>query len=482
VPDLRPVFAVAGIVLAILAAAMLMPAGLELANGDTGWQAFAAAAAVTLFVGVALLLANRQQRWRSFTLKQGFLVANAAWIAVALFGSLPFLFSGLGFSLTDAFFESMSGITTTGVTIISDLERMPAGLLLWRALLNWLGGIGIIVTALAVLPMLQVGGMQLFRIEAFSGQQGLPRAASLGLSIVLVYVVLTVLGAVALIAAGMTSFDAITHAMSALSTGGFSTRDASVAAYVSHAPQYVLIVLMLCGALPFLQLLRASQGYPLALWRDDEARWLLAISLAAALAIAFWLIEHGFYATDDALRIGLFVAVSQLTGTGFVIADPTPWGGLPIALLIGLMFIGGAADSTTSGVKLFRVQIFLAEAYAALRRLTQPHGVFIPHFKRRPVPEEVNQQVIGFFALFGLAFVVLATGLGLLGLDLTTALSAATSALANAGGGFGDPLIARGNFSAVPEAAKWWLAGGMLIGRLDLIVLLVLLSRRFWRA
>jgi trk system potassium uptake protein len=476
------VFAVAGILLAILAGAMLMPAGLDLANGDPGWQAFAAAAAVTLFVGIALLLANRQERWRSFTLKQGFLVANAAWILVALFGSLPFLFSGLGFSLTDAFFESMSGITTTGVTIISDLERMPAGLLLWRALLNWLGGIGIIVTALAVLPMLQVGGMQLFRIEAFSGQQGLPRAASLGLSIVLVYVVLTALGAVALIAAGMTSFDAVTHAMAALSTGGFSTRDASIGAYVSHAPQYVLIVLMLLGALPFLQLVRAGQGSPLALWRDQEARWLVAIALVAALAIAFWLIEHRIYATDDAFRIGLFVAVSQLTGTGFVIADPTPWGGLPIALLIGLMFIGGAADSTTSGVKLFRVQIFLAEAYAALRRLTQPHGVFIPHFKRRPVPEEVNQQVIGFFALFGLAFVVLATGLGLLGLDFTTALSAATSALANAGGGFGDPLVARNNFSAMPEAVKWWLAGGMLLGRLELIVLLVLLSRRFWRA
>ncbi|HKY93814.1 MAG TPA: TrkH family potassium uptake protein [Kiloniellales bacterium] len=480
-PDLRPVFAIAGILLAILAAAMLVPATLDLANGDPGWQAFAAAAAVTLFVGIALLLANRQRGWRTFTLKQGFLVANAAWMLVALFGSLPFLFSGYGFSLTDAFFESMSGITTTGVTIISDLERMPAGLLLWRALLNWLGGIGIIVTALAVLPMLQVGGMQLFRIEAFSGQQGLPRAAALGFGIVLVYLSLTILGSLALLAAGMTGFDAVTHAMSALSTGGFSTRDASIGAYASHAPQYVLIVLMLLGAMPFLQLLRAGQGHPLPLWRDDEARWLVAIVLFAALAIAVWLFEYGFYDSGDALRVGLFVTVSQMTGTGFIIADPTPWGGLPTALLIGLMFIGGAADSTTSGVKLFRVQIFLAEAYAALRRLTQPHGVFIPHFKRRPVPDEVNQQVIGFFALFGGAFVALATGLGLLGLDLTTALSAATSALANAGGGFGDALVARGNYSALPEAAKWWLAFGMLIGRLELMVFLVLLSRRFWR-
>lgn len=481
-PDLRPVFAIAGMLLAILAAAMLVPACLDLANGDPGWQAFAAAAAVTLFVGVALLLANRQERWRPFTLKQGFLVANAAWILVALFGSLPFLFSSYGFSLTDAFFESMSGITTTGVTIIRELDRMPAGLLLWRALLNWLGGIGIIVTALAVLPMLQVGGMQLFRIEAFSGQQGLPRAAALGLGIVLVYVVLTAGGALALIAAGMTGFDAVTHAMSALSTGGFSTRGASVGAYVSHAPQYVLIVLMLLGAMPFLQLLRAGQGHPLALWRDQEVRWLLGIAAVAAIAIALWLVEHEFYDGGDAARVALFVAVSQLTGTGFVITDPTPWGGLPIAFLISLMFIGGAADSTTSGVKLFRVQIFLAETHAALRRLTQPHGVFIPHFKGRPVPDVVNQQVIGFFALFGGAFVVLATGLALLGLDFTTALSAATSALANAGGGFGDPLVARGNYSGLPEAAKWWLAGGMLLGRLELIVLLVLLSRRFWRA
>jgi len=330
--------------------------------------------------------------------------------------------------------------------------------------------------------VLQVGGMQLFRIEAFSGQQGLPRAASLGLGIVTVYVAVTFAGTLALIAAGMTAFDAVTHAMAAVSTGGFSTREASVGAYVAHAPQYVLVVLMLLGAMPFLMLVRAGQGHPRALWRDGEARWLVGISLLAALVIAWWLIDRGFYGGGDALRVSLFVSVSALTGTGFVIADPTPWGGLPVALLIALMFIGGAADSTTSGVKLFRVQIFLAEAHAALRRLTQPHGVFIPHFKRRPVPDEVNQQVIGFFALFGLSFIVLATGLALLGLDFVTALAAATSALANAGGGFGDALVARGNFSALPEAAKWWLAFGMLLGRLELIVLLVLLSRRFWRA
>jgi trk system potassium uptake protein TrkH len=480
-PDFRPVFAVAGVLLAILAAAMLVPAAVDLANGDAGWQAFVAASALTLFFGVALLLANRQRGWRPFTLKQSFLVANAAWLSVALFGALPFLFSGLGFSFTDAFFESMSGITTTGATIVRELDAAPAGLLLWRALLNWLGGIGIIVTALAVLPVLQVGGMQLFRQEGFGGEGGLPRAASLGIGIVSVYVVLTAAGALALSAAGMTTFDAVTHSMAAISTGGFSTRAASVGAYVGHAPQYVLIVLMLLGAMPFLQLLRAGQGKLTPLWRDSEVRWLLGLALAAALVLALWLIDRQVYGESDAFRVGLFTAVSMLTGTGFVIADPTPWGGLPIAMLVTLMFIGGAADSTTSGVKLFRVQIFVAEAHAALRRLTQPHGVFIPHFKRRPVPDEVNQQVIGYFTLFGLSYAVLAVGLGLLGLDMTTALSAAASALANAGGGFGDRLVAYGNFSAFPESAKWWLAFGMLLGRLELIVLLVLFSRSFWR-
>ncbi len=479
--DLRPVFSIAGALLAILAVAMLVPTALDLATGSPDWQAFAAAAAVTLFVGVALLLANRDVGWRGFGLRQGFLIANISWILVALFGALPFVFAHPGLGFTDAVFESMSGITTTGATVMEGLDKMAPGILIWRAILNWLGGIGIIVMALAVLPILQVGGMQLFRVEAFAAEQVLPRAAEIGAGVAVVYVVLTALGAIGLWAVGMNPFDAVAHAMSAISTGGFSTHDSSIAIYGSASIEAVLALLMLVGAMPFVVFLRAANGNPLAILRDGQVRWLLGLLLVAALMIAVWLVTHHLYAGGTALRTSLFATISMMTGTGFLTEDPTHWGGFPTAVLLLLMFVGGGAGSTTSGVKIFRVQVFISIAQAQLRRLTQPHGVFIAYFNRRPVPDEVSDQVIGFFFLYGLAYIVLAAGLGIMGLDFTTALSAAASALANVGPGLGDPLVAAGNFSDLPGLAKWWLVGGMLLGRLELLTLVVLLTRSFWR-
>ncbi len=479
--NLRPVLSIAGALLAILAVAMLVPTALDLATGSKDWQAFAAAAAVTLFVGVALLLANRDSGWRGFGLRQGFLIANISWLLVAIFGALPFVFAHPGLGFTDAVFESMSGITTTGATVMEGLDKVAPGLLIWRAILNWLGGIGIIVMSLAVLPILQVGGMQLFRVEAFAAEQVLPRAAEIGAGVAIVYVVLTALGAIALWAVGMTPFDAVAHAMSAISTGGFSTHDASVAWFNSGAVQTVLALLMLIGAMPFVVFLRAATGDPLAVLRDGQVRWLIGLVLAAAVVIAVWLSLKKVESGGQALSSSLFTTISMMTGTGFLVEDPTPWGGFPTAVLLLLMFVGGGAGSTTSGVKIFRVQVFISIALAQLRRLTQPHGVFIAYFNRRPVPDEVSDQVMGFFFLYGLAYVVLAAGLGLMGLDFTTALSAAASALANVGPGLGDPLVAAGNFSDLPGLAKWWLVGGMLLGRLEIITLLVLLTRGFWR-
>jgi len=480
-PDLRPVFFIAGALLAILAVAMLVPTALDLALGSSDWQAFAAAAALTLFVGVALMLATRDAGWRGFGLRQGFLIANLAWILMALFGALPFVFADPGLGFTDAVFESMSGITTTGATVLRGLDEMAPGILIWRAILNWLGGMGIIVMALAVLPVLQVGGMQLFRVESYTLEQVLPRAAQIGAGVAVVYVVLTGLGAIALWALGMAPFDAVAHAMSSLSTGGFSTHDASIAFYGSTGIESVVALLMLLGAMPFVVFLRVATGDPLAILRDSQVRWLVGLLAGATLLLAVWLATHRFSDGGEALWTSLFTTISMMTGTGFLIEDPTPWGGFPTALLLLLMFVGGAAGSTASGVKIFRVQIFASLALAQLRRLTQPHGVFIAYFNRRPVPDEVSDQVMGFFFLYGLAYVVLAAGLGFMGLDFTTALSAAASALANVGPGLGDPLIAAGHFGSLPDSAKWWLTAGMLLGRLELVTVIVLLTRSFWR-
>lgn len=480
-PDLRPVFAIAGALLAILAVAMLVPAALDLAVGNPDWQAFAAAAALTLFVGVALMLANRDAGWRGFGLRQGFLIANLSWMLVALFGALPLVFADPGLGFTNAVFESMSGITTTGATVLEGLDQLAPGILIWRAILNWLGGLGIIVMALAVLPILQVGGMQLFRVESFAAEQVLPRAAQIGAGVAIVYVALTALGAIALWMLGMSPFDAAAHAMSSISTGGFSTRDLSIAAWDSRGIEAVLMLLMLLGAMPFVVLLRAVSGDPLAVLRDGQVRWLVGLLAGATLLLATWLSLHHFSDGGEALWISTFTTVSIMTGTGFLIEDPTPWGGFPTALLLLLMFIGGAAGSSTSGVKIFRVQIFLSTALAQVRRLTQPHGVFIAYFGRRPVPDEIGDQVMGFFFLYGGAYVAMAAGLGFMGLDFTTALSAAASAVANVGPGLGDPLIAAGDFSDLPDGAKWWLIVGMLLGRLEFITFFVLLSRSFWR-
>lgn len=480
--DYRPVLNIAGSLLAILAVAMLVPATFDLAAGSRDWQAFAAAAAVTAFVGVALILATREAGWRGFGIRQGFLVANLSWALVALFGALPFVFCELQLSLTDAIFESMSGITTTGATVLRDLETVPPGILLWRAILNWLGGIGIIVMALAVLPILQVGGMQLFRVETFSAEQVLPRAAEIGFGVAGVYIVLTLGGAILLWALGMGFFDAVTHAMTTISTGGFSTRSASVAAFDSVAIELALAFLMLLGAMPFVLLLRAARGQPRPLLRDSQVAWLLITVVVCSLLLALWLEAEDHLSGADALRLGFFTTVSTITGTGMTANQSVVWDGFPVAVLLLVMFVGGAAGSTTSGVKLFRVRIFVSAAMAQLRRLTQPHGIFIVYFNRRPVPNEVVDQVMGFLFLFGVVYAALAAGLGLMGVELTIALSAAASALANVGPGLGDPHIALGYYGGLPAMAKWWLCFGMLLGRLELLTLLVLFSRAFWRS
>ncbi len=480
--DVRPVLNIAGSLLAILSVAMLVPAAFDLAVGNRDWQAFAAAAAVTAFVGIALMLATHDSGWRGFGIRQGFLVANLAWVLLALFGALPFVFCELQLSLTDAVFESMSGITTTGATVIRELDAMPPGLLLWRAILNWLGGIGIIVMALAVLPILQVGGMQLFRVETFAADQVLPRAAEIGVGVATVYFGLTLFGCVLFWLLGMDLFDAITHAMTTISTGGFSTRDHSAAAFDSLALEMAMAFMMLMGALPFVLLLRAARGTVRPLLRDSQVHWLLAIVGLSTMLLALWLDAEGEMTGGTALRVGFFATVSMMTGTGLSNAPGIEWAGFPTAVLLLVMFVGGAAGSTTSGVKIFRVRIFVSAAMAQLRRLTQPHGIFIIYFNRRPVPGEVVDQVMGFFFLFGMTYAVLAAGLGLMGLELTTALSAAASAIANVGPGLGSHELAFGNYASLPAMAKWWLCVGMLLGRLELLTLLVLFSRAFWRS
>ena len=478
--DLRPVLFILGILLSVLAVAMAIPAVVDALAGHADWQVFAASAGVTLFVGVSLILTNRTG-WGRFGLRQGFLMTTLAWLVIAIFGALPMAFSELELSFTDAFFESMSGITTTGSTVIVGLDTAPPGILLWRAILQWLGGIGIIVMAISVLPMLQVGGMQLFRVEAFEADKVLPRAAQIALGIIVVYIGLTALAAAVLRALGMSGFDAVAHAMTSIATGGYSTRDASLAHFDSNAIHWAISAFMVLGSIPFVLYLRAVRGDIMALLRDTQVRWMLSILAAASIVMTIYLIKEDLLSGSTAATHAAFNVISIMTGTGYSSDNFNAWGGFALALMFVLMFIGGCAGSTTCGIKIFRFQILYAMARTQILRLLHPSGVFIAYYNHKPIPENAAMSVMSFFFLFILCFGVLAMALGLLGLDFITAVSGAATAISNVGPGLGDIIGPAGNFKSLPDAAKWLLSLGMLLGRLELFTVLVLLAPSFWR-
>ncbi len=479
--DFRPILFIVGILLSTLAVAMTLPAVADAAVANPDWQVFAASAALTLFFGIMLMLTNRAGK-RSLNLRQAFILTALCWLVIAIFGALPFTFANLNLDYTDAFFEAMSGVTTTGSTVIARLDQAPPGILLWRALLQWLGGIGIIAMAITVLPMLGVGGMQLFRMESSDkSEKAMPRTAQIAAYTGLIYLGLTLICAAMYWSAGMTGFDAVAHAMTTIATGGFSTRNGSIGYFDSAAIDTIAIAFMLIGSLPFVLYLRAIRGEVGALWRDEQVRVFAAIVAVSIAAMSLYLNLQTGADGPTAIRLAAFNVVSVLTGTGYATADYAGWGGFAMAGLFTLMFVGGCAGSTTCGLKVFRLQVLYEAAHIQLRRLLQPNGVFIPYYNNKPIPESVLESVMAFFFLFILCWAAIAIGLGLTGLDFVTATSGAAAAIANVGPGLGEVIGPAGNFASLPDAAKWLLSAGMLLGRLELFTILVLLMPSFWR-
>ena len=478
--DFRPIIFVIGILLTTLALAMCAPMAADLADGHPDWKVFAGSGGLTLFIGVAMALAARGPRFE-LNIRQAFLLTTGAWLVLTMFAALPFAFASTGLSYTDAFFEAMSGITTTGSTVIAGLDTAPSGVLLWRALLQWLGGIGIIVMAVGVLPMLRIGGMQLFRAESSDrSDKVLPRVTQIATGIGMTYLGLTILCALLLAAVGVSGFDAVAHAMTTIATGGFSTSDASVGVFANPAAEMVITVFMLCGALPFVLYLQALRGDPGALARNNQVRAFIAIVACVVVAMTVWRVAAGVPVLQ-ALRSVVFNVVSIITGTGYVTAGYDGWGNFAIAVFFFIMFIGGCAGSTTCGIKVFRFQVLYVTAAAQIHRLIQPHGVFVPHFNQRPIDHEVASSVMSFFFLFAASYAVLALLLGALGLDFVTAVSGAATAICNVGPALGPVIGPSGTFAPLPDAAKWVLSAGMLLGRLELFTVLVLLTPSFWR-
>lgn len=479
--DVRPVLFVVGVMLTILAATMTLPALADIVVGNPDWRIFVAAASTTAFFGIALMLTTRTE-FSSFSLRQAFLLTTCSWVVVAAFGALPFAFARLNLSYTDAYFETMSGLTTTGSSVIVGLDKAPAGILLWRSLLSLIGGVGIIALAIAVLPLLRVGGMQLFRLESSDkSEKVLPRAGQIVAGIATVYLLLNFLCAMAYWIGGMNGFDAVNHAMATIATGGFSTSDNSFGKYDSPVLDATATVFMLIGGMTFTLFLRIYQGERLAIWRDRQTHAYLIVFAAFTLAITAWLVLAEDKGAGFALRHAAFTVSSVLTTTGFASTDWNAWGPFPLVLVFLLTFVGGCSGSTAGGIKIFRFQVLLEIGRMQVRQALQPSGVFIPKYDRRPISDTVAQSVLAFVTLYVFTWALTAAALGLCGLDLITALTGAATAISNVGPGLGETIGPAGNFQPLPPSAKWILSFAMLLGRLELVTVFVLFTRRFWR-
>ena len=480
--NIRPILFILGLLLTTLALAMSLPALIDALTGHSDWQVFLASAGLTMFIGISLILTMRGSDM-TLGIREAFILTIGSWLGVTLFASLPFAFAELNLSFADAFFEAMSGITTTGATVIVNLDQAPPGILLWRALLQWLGGIGIIVTAVALLPMLKVGGMQLFRMESSdTTEKILPRTAQVSTAIGAIYFILTACCALAYWLAGMPGFDAVAHSMTTIATGGFSTSDNSIGVFKKPSIEWIAVIFMIIGSLPFVLYLQAVRGRPMSLFRDSQVRWFLCLALLLVVIVVLIVFTTQNFSTTQSLRISAFNTVSILTGTGYSTASFDSWGPLALTIFFIIMFIGGCAGSTTCGIKIFRIQVLYETAAAQIRRLVQPHGIFIPYYNRSPITDAVAMSVMSFFFFYVLVFIILALGLSALGLDFLTALSGAATAISNVGPGLGPVIGPDGNFTTLPDAAKWLLSAGMLLGRLELFTILVLFAPAFWKA
>ena len=478
--DFKPILFITGVLMLPLAVAMCLPAVADAAANNPDWQVFLTAAVFTLFVGGTLALSSRGAI-RTITPRQGFVLTTMLWIIIPAFAALPFAFADMDLSYTDAFFESMSGLTTTGSTVIRSLDVAPPGVLIWRALLQWLGGIGVIAMAIAILPLLRIGGMQLFRMESSDrSEKAMPRTTQLVAYISFIYLGVSLICALAYWMAGMSGFDAVAHAMTTIATGGYSTYDGSIAHFRSATIEYIGVVFMLVGSLPFVLYLRALRGNTRSLLRDDQVRLFLLIVIVSIIAVAYYRYKMGVE-IDTALREASFNVVSIITGTGYATADYGAWGSFGLMIFFFLMFVGGCAGSTTCGVKIFRFQVLYATAVTQIRRLLEPHGVYLAYYNRKPIPEEVSASVMAFFFLYVLSYAVIAIALGLIGVDFLTAASGAATAISNVGPGLGPTIGPSGTFATLPDGAKWILSAGMLLGRLELFTVLVLLLPSFWR-
>ncbi|MBI6951724.1 trk system potassium uptake protein TrkH [Pseudomonas sp. TE6288] len=480
-PTLRIIGFIIGIFLITLAVSMVVPMATLVVFERTGdMPSFLWSSLITFLAGLGLVIPGRPEHVH-LRPRDMYLLTVSSWLVVCVFAALPFLLTQ-HISYTDAFFESMSGITATGATVLSGLDSMSPGILMWRSMLHWLGGIGFIGMAVAILPLLRIGGMRLFQTESSDrSEKVMPRSHMVAKSIVAVYVGITVLGSLAFWWAGMGLFDAINHAMSAISTGGFSTSDQSLAKWDIPAVHWVAVVVMIMGSVPFTLYVATLRGHRRALIKDQQVQGLLAMLVTTWLVLGTW-----YWATTelhwlDALRHVALNVTSVVTTTGFALGDYSLWGNFSLMLFFYLGFVGGCSGSTAGGIKIFRFQVAYILLKANLNQLIHPRAVIKQKYNGHRLDEEIVRSILTFSFFFAITICIIALLLSLLGVDWMTALTGAAGTVSGVGPGLGEVIGPAGNYATLPDAAKWILAGGMLLGRLEIITVLVLCMPAFWR-
>ncbi|PCF95745.1 TrkH family potassium uptake protein [Vreelandella nigrificans] len=475
------IFKIMAVLWLVLAMFMALPWMVLVIEKDPDAPAFGMSLLIILSATLITWLLTRRV---SLELKpwQMFILTAGSWTSISCFASLPLILGAPQLSVTNAVFESVSAITTTGSTILSGIDELSDGLKLWRGLMQWMGGIGIIVMGIAILPFLKVGGMRLFHTESSDwSDKVMPRTGGIAKATLSIYVGLTLVAMLSYWAGGMLPLDAVVHGMTSLATGGFANSDASFGAYAEQ-PWLLWMgsFFMLCGALPFVLYIRFIRTSRSALWKDQQVRGLLKLLLAAIVMLSAWRVLQG----DDwfvSLTHVTFNVISVVTTTGYASDDYTLWGSLPVVAFFYLTFVGGCSGSTSGGMKVFRFQIAMMMLLNQLRYLIHANGVFTSRYNHQPVTSDISRSVVAFSFFFFITIAVLALGLSALGLDLVTALSGAATAVANVGPGLGDTIGPAGNFATLPDAAKWLLCIGMLMGRLEILTVVVLLTPMFWR-
>ena len=474
----KTVFFTLGILQIILGIFMLIPIFVQFFFKEID-SSFFGASIITIIFGTLFFLSNLDHD-KKLNLQQAFLLTALSWLSIAIFGSLPLIFSEVNFSFTNAFFESMSGITTTGSTIIPNLEEMPKAILLWRAILQWLGGIGIIVMAITLMPIMNVGGMQLFKISnSDSSEKILPKSKEIALRLIYIYSGLTTLCAISYKILGMNTFDSITHSMTTIATGGFSNYNESIGFFNSFSIEISAMIFIILGSLPFIAYIKFLNGNKRIFFSDIQIRTFLKIILISILILSIYLFLDK--SSELNFRTVLFNVISILTGTGYVNAQFDNWGGFPLIIFISLMFIGGCAGSTTCGIKIFRFQILYSFVLNQLKKIIYPKGIFVLKYNQSPVDDKFTASIISFIYMYLVIFFAITALLSLTGLDFITSISGAATSISNVGPGLGSTIGPNGNFSSLPDISKWILSFGMILGRLELFAILVLFLPSFWR-